>query len=66
MFKSEIFIYRYATTMETHMKNLVLRHMPPNLQTMDSKQTSKHHILNQLLWTKCYRLIFYPKFKESL
>lgn len=26
--------------METHMKNLVLRHMPPNLQTMDSKQTT--------------------------
>lgn len=46
--------------METHMKNLVLRHMPPNLQTMDSKQTSKSHILNQLLLTKCYYLTFIP------
>lgn len=34
------FAKEYGTTMETHMKNLVLRHMPPNLQTMDSKQTT--------------------------
>ena len=26
--------------METHMNSLVLRHMPPNLQAMDPKQTS--------------------------
>jgi hypothetical protein len=33
--------HRYAATLETHMKNLGLRHMPPNLQAMDPKQTSK-------------------------
>lgn len=51
--------------METHMKNLVLRHMPPNLQTMDSKQTSKHLILNQLLSTKFYYLTFIPILKSQ-
>jgi hypothetical protein len=27
------FFHRYAATLETHMKNLGLRHMPPNLQS---------------------------------
>ncbi|XP_048747452.1 DNA replication complex GINS protein SLD5-like [Ostrea edulis] len=34
------FAKEYAATLETHMKNLGLRHMPPNLQTMDPKQTT--------------------------
>ncbi|XP_060076931.1 DNA replication complex GINS protein SLD5-like [Ylistrum balloti] len=30
----------YAETMDNHFRSLALRHMPPNLQTLDTKQTA--------------------------
>jgi hypothetical protein len=30
---------RYAETLEGHLRGVALRHMPPNLQTLDPKQT---------------------------
>ncbi|CAG2216562.1 GINS4 [Mytilus edulis] len=33
------FAKEYAETLEEHLRNVALRHMPPNLQTLDPKQT---------------------------
>ncbi|XP_069140263.1 DNA replication complex GINS protein SLD5-like [Argopecten irradians] len=35
-----VFAKDYAETMDSHFRSLALRHMPPNLQTLDTKQTA--------------------------
>ncbi|XP_033756976.1 DNA replication complex GINS protein SLD5-like [Pecten maximus] len=35
-----VFAKEYAETLDGHFRSLALRHMPPNLQTLDTKQTA--------------------------
>ena len=40
------FIFSYQGDLEGHLKTLALRHMPPNLQALDQKQTGKYFLID--------------------
>ncbi|VDI55622.1 GINS complex subunit 4 [Mytilus galloprovincialis] len=46
------FAKEYAETLEEHLRNVALRHMPPNLQTLDPKQTAVKPNLEKYVFMK--------------